>query len=859
MPVQKITTQYEIDSSDLDKLNAKFDGAIKKQQELAKQADQTGQQFTKAEKPVREWGAKAETAGKKATDSLKQTGNQAGLLGNSFKSLGGILAGVFVVDRILEYGKSIVQLGVQFESLKTAIDFSSGSVEAGAVNMAFLADVSKRLGLDLMGATKGFQQILAAATGAGLSGNQTREIFEGVATAARVMGKSAADQEGIFLALSQMLSKGTVQAEELRGQIGERLPGAFNLAAKSIGVTTMELNKMLEQGQVLSADFVPKFAATLKEEFEKGIPKSMETTGAALVELGNNYDRVLKNISESNGGFINTIIRQSSGFMGMLADIFEDEDNKIIQRRLAGTGRFKEAISKEFKDIANEARANGGNVASAVDQASKGYTDRLKGQIAFFQKEFDSIKGGFNIFDGDQRAMGLFTNVQYTEEITKRAATLERLRAELKAVGQVQSDVLAGVNPDGPSKEPSKGTIELLELAIKNLNAQKKGTVDLTQAQANQYNQTIKFYQDLLDKLNGVEKKGGAKKKGPKESPLALPSFGDIEVPEEPWDILFKHYDDAEKKATDTAEKALDYYNKMFGIEMPEVVDKFTEAELAAMDERRKYFEEQEQAKLEYRKAVEEEALNFAITSAGAYMDFRAQQIDDELGMLSAMREADLVLAGDNEQAKHDIELQYAEKERELRRKQAVNDRNQALFNIATNTAMGIMSVLSTGGGTRYADFGISAGILTALVAATGAVQAGMVLARPLPQFYKGTDSSPEGFAWVGERGSEGKITPDGRFSLIPGGAHVDYLERGTKIIPNHRLADFMDRETVHPALSISDSKVSGIDIKGLGAEIGRNITLQQQTFDERGFRTYTVKQNQRIQRLNSKNRFNRA
>jgi tape measure domain-containing protein len=51
------------------------------------------------------------------------------------------------------------------------------------------------------------------------------------------------DQRGIFKALEQMLSKGNVQAEELRGQLGERLPGAIYFSAKALGVTTRELNK----------------------------------------------------------------------------------------------------------------------------------------------------------------------------------------------------------------------------------------------------------------------------------------------------------------------------------------------------------------------------------------------------------------------------------------------------------------------------------------------------------------------------------------------------------------------------------------------------------------------------------------
>ena len=68
-----------------------------------------------------------------------------------------------------------------------------------------------------------------------MEGQAARNIFTAVAGAARVMGASADDARGIFTALEQIVSKGTVSAEELRGQLGERLPGAFQIAARRYG------------------------------------------------------------------------------------------------------------------------------------------------------------------------------------------------------------------------------------------------------------------------------------------------------------------------------------------------------------------------------------------------------------------------------------------------------------------------------------------------------------------------------------------------------------------------------------------------------------------------------------------------
>lgn len=140
---------------------------------------------------------------------------------------------------------------------------------------------------------------------------------------------------------------------------------------------------------------------------------------------------------------------------------------------------------------------------------------------------------------------------------------------------------------------------------------------------------------------------------------------------------------------------------------------------------------------------------------------------------LDAQYQNELKLAGDNADAKQKIEEQYAKRKAELQRKQALADREQALFTIALNTAMGVASVLSTGGGTRFADLGISVGILTAFVLATGALQAAAVLAKPLPvpayKDGKPASNSYAGPALAGEAGVELLVDRQGYAHLFDG------------------------------------------------------------------------------------------
>jgi tape measure domain-containing protein len=124
-------------------------------------------------------------------------------------------------------------------------------------------------------------------------------VFEALSKASAVMGLSASQTEGALLALQQMVSKGTVSSEELRGQLGERLPGSFQIAARAMGVTTAELGKMLEQGQVLSEDFLPKFSKQLELELGGAAEKAADRLDAATNRLANAWEKLKTQVGDS--------------------------------------------------------------------------------------------------------------------------------------------------------------------------------------------------------------------------------------------------------------------------------------------------------------------------------------------------------------------------------------------------------------------------------------------------------------------------------------------------------------------------------------------------------------------------------
>lgn len=159
--------------------------------------------------------------------------------------------------------------------------------------------------------------------------------------------------------------------------------------------------------------------------------------------------------------------------------------------------------------------------------------------------------------------------------------------------------------------------------------------------------------------------------------------------------------------------------------------------------------------------------------------DRRIQAIDDEIAALEEKTDRELELAGNNEAAKEQIELRAEERRKQLEAKKRAD---QARAARSDKAAAVISSLINTAVAYTKALPNIPLAVLTAVL---GGIQTAAIVAQPIPQFYKGTDYSPEGPALVGERGAELKITPSGQVSLTPGVPTLDYLQAGTKII-NH-------------------------------------------------------------------------
>ncbi|WP_350366581.1 tape measure protein [Enterobacter hormaechei] len=187
----------------------------------------------------------------------------------------------------------IMTTGQDFESAISGLTAITGSTDAAAKEFDYLRDQSNRLGLDLLKTSKDYTQF-AAAVGDKLPRDQMRSIFEGASEWGLVTGADADAQSRALKALNQMMSKGTVMSEELKGQLSEALPGAVGLFVKALNqmkgttnLTEKDLFDLMQQGKLFSKDILPEVAKQMKAAARNGgaLDKAMKSNRASWQRL----------------------------------------------------------------------------------------------------------------------------------------------------------------------------------------------------------------------------------------------------------------------------------------------------------------------------------------------------------------------------------------------------------------------------------------------------------------------------------------------------------------------------------------------------------------------------------------------
>ena len=384
----------------------------------------------------------------------------------------------------------------------TALKNVSGTMSQYADNQKYLLDLAKKYGLEINALTANYAKFTAAASISGMSMIDQRKVFESVSRACTAFGMSADDSNGVMLALSQMMSKGKISSEELRLQMGERLPVALQAMAKAAGVSVAGLDKLLKQGKLMSKDVLPKFAEALNEMIPNVDTDNLETSVNRLknvfTELVNGTDIQSKykalidwltNIVKSAADNIKSIVTYLVA--AVLVMVTSRLVNKIIssiaKAELAAKSAARRAAKdagQKFDEVAWKAQKTGASIKMAFSKAMLSIKATL---ISMAPTAILAVIGAivakfYNAYKESQRIKGLFNNylnrMNHAAESNSEIVKVKALLSEYNKVNSsldYKKQILGKINGilgtelktnQDVNKEISK-RIELLESAAR--------------------------------------------------------------------------------------------------------------------------------------------------------------------------------------------------------------------------------------------------------------------------------------------------------------------------------------------------------------------------------------------------------
>ena len=238
----------------------------------------------------------------------KANGGAGGVLGGIGTALAGLGAGAAGIAFL----RSSINAAVELDTITRKLSNTLGEQGAGRA-LAFTRSLSDQLGLSFKTLASSFGSFTAAATAANVPLQEQEQLFAAVSKAAQALGLSNDEINGSLLALQQVAAKGTVQMEELRGQLGERLPIAFGATARGLGITQQELIKLVETGQLTASQFFPALTKGLNE-LTAGAGGT-ETAAQSFQKLANAWDELQTAFGTS---LLPTIVEQVKNLTGAL-------------------------------------------------------------------------------------------------------------------------------------------------------------------------------------------------------------------------------------------------------------------------------------------------------------------------------------------------------------------------------------------------------------------------------------------------------------------------------------------------------------------------------------------------------------
>ena len=323
---------------------------------------------------------------------------------------------------MIEFARASAGVAAEMDRMRIALTGVVPDQESYNTSIEKVTTLSKKYGISQRLLLKGFTQLQASADAAGFGVEDTGNLMEGLLARTLASGKGLEEFKGVMLAASQILSKGKLQAEEARGQIGERIPGFMADLANSMDISMKALDKAMEQGQVTLEDFFK-----LGEDLLKNNEQTALKLAESYANAGMRLNTAVENLQASFGK-LSMIL--GAKFQNQATDLLEfftkvvDKINGIVIASIRAQLALDSLIDKTGLT----------NLSIEFKGGTKiGLTDRERRDL---QQELDIMTGVQKVREKSQKDIKEENNL-----LEQKAANWEKIEKRLKADIQYQKDL----------------------------------------------------------------------------------------------------------------------------------------------------------------------------------------------------------------------------------------------------------------------------------------------------------------------------------------------------------------------------------------------------------------------------------
>ena len=201
------------------------------------------------------------------TDNFKKGANKVarGFKSMQTRALTFVAALGFGTIGLTNFMSRLIKTAKDTSRVTTSLKNASGGIGNFIGNQKFVNKLANDYKLEVNSLTENFAKFTAGATASGMALSKQKSIFESVAKATAGYNLSVEDTNGVFLALSRMMSKGKVSSRDLKIMMGDKMPIAMQAMAQSMGVPIQQLDKMMAKGKLIANDVLPAFAVQLEK------------------------------------------------------------------------------------------------------------------------------------------------------------------------------------------------------------------------------------------------------------------------------------------------------------------------------------------------------------------------------------------------------------------------------------------------------------------------------------------------------------------------------------------------------------------------------------------------------------------